>query len=207
MKKHRRSKRWDTKQQAEKKWTSSKIWISLFFVAILVISTIGYFSSNVDSVYSIKYNGTVIFQDPETFEWYIEQDGKTVYFSNPPDALQEFNVLELIKTQRLFYGSYDPDNEFRQTFSKIEYGLEQQYLKDRNSYFVYAFNESNAYGKPIVDCRNATNTSPVIFFMEAELGTPSSITLDNNCILFQSNTEAGFMLLRDKLMYKLYGIY
>src|SRR3989304_1068348 len=78
MKKHRRSKRWDTKQQAEKKWTSSKIWISLFFVAILVISTIGYFSSNVDSVYSIKYNGTVIFQDPETFEWYIEQDGKTV---------------------------------------------------------------------------------------------------------------------------------
>ena len=62
---------------------------------------------------------------------------------------------------------------------------------------------TTTYNLPIITCDNATEFVPVIYFKDSNI---TKFTLENNCIIGESNSREGFLALKDRLLYALFDV-
>ncbi len=76
-------------------------------------------------------------------------------------------------------------------------------LKPLGLYVQVGFTESNTYNTEVISCGNATEFVPVLHFASAD---SPGIKLQDSCIVAASGDGPGFVKLKDRLIYGLYGV-
>ena len=176
---------------------------TLVIVALMVLSSIGYLFKGSEKE---RYQG-VTFTRQEDNRWHTTVNGKAMAFSYLPSQLENINVspdaLALIKGARMAYLTYDSGNRYRSDIALIALELNKLMWDDFQIYLSSGLTTENKFSQPVVTCANATAAMPVLFFTESE---QSGIALNNSCILFEGKTNLDYYLLKERLLYSLYGI-
>ena len=148
--------------------------------------------------------------DTNINRWNTEINGEKVYFNNLPGDIPKYNfsgdAVNFLKTSTAIFGTYDPDAEFREIYASVEFDLDDNFLKNKNAYFVYSFTKENAFNKPIITCANATQEAPVLYFVKSDITQEPSLSMDGNCIIFSAPDKYGAIALRDELLFRVLGI-
>ena len=181
-----------------------KIWTWLI-IAILVFSVGGFligFGAGGGGT-SQKYNGIKF---TSTQGGYIAKiDGVRYGFNYHPyqvEGIFSDDVADLL-TQPFIYLSYDPTSEYNQSMAAVQYYL-LEFLGDRfDTYVSPATTQDAGFGLPIIDCANATQSEPVIVFIESNI---TQIQKDGNCALISVENEADIYRVQDRLVFMALGV-
>ena len=76
-------------------------------------------------------------------------------------------------------------------------------LKPLGVYTQTGFTEKNPYNTEVISCANATQFVPVLYFSSSD---SLKIGLNSSCIIASSTDAPGFVKLKDRLIYGLYGV-
>jgi hypothetical protein len=188
--------------------------LSLFILFLMVGSTFGF----------IMYYWT---EDKKVFEyegfklenlnnrWFVVSGDKKLEFYNHPTQVENIElptavIVELMDGNPI-YVTFDPDVPLT-----VAQSLDQVRLD-----LSISINTLNAvtkvnsdYPLPVIDCSNTTgsyndgNTTKefernIIYLKK---GNDTRITVDNKCVIIESRDGQGFIDLKDRLVYGLYGI-
>ncbi len=100
----------------------------------------------------------------------------------------------------------DTTSDINSTF-KVPIALAQHQmgltLAAYNVYLRKGFTTNNSFNLPIITCNDATEAVPVVYF---KYGNSTGIYVENNCIIAESSSEAGFIMAKDRLLYGILGV-
>ena len=65
------------------------------------------------------------------------------------------------------------------------------------------FTSNNSFNLPVVACSDSTPYVPVVYFRH---GNSTNIHLDNDCIIAEAAENAGFIMVKDRLLYGMLGV-
>ncbi|MFH2019958.1 MAG: hypothetical protein ABIJ34_00960 [archaeon] len=103
----------------------------------------------------------------------------------------------LIRSSPYFYLTFDPDSSELSFIDYLRFDLRKNIPSEK--FFIDSItNSSLTYNLPIIDCRNATRTVPVINLKSTNSTT--SITSDNGCVNIEFS-KLSALRIRDTLVY------
>lgn len=204
MKKFRRTgseKRAYTAPEEKKKRFSGPTIFAIVVVGLMAISGIGYMWEGGNSFIYNNYK----FEELET-KFVADIDGDKVDFRISPYQAETVNVsndaIAVLKNTKMIYMTSDPKSISKDVISLAEFELKNS-LEAKGIYAAYAFFGENQYNLTQMTCANATIMLPVIYFRNSN---DTRIDYDNGCIILESSSDFGFMMLKDRMMYGFYGI-
>ena len=188
------------KEKKEKKnW-----WLIGFMVLIMVgtsFSVILYGGSS--SSEKVTYNGIKfrIFQDRVE----AKINGKNAAFSFLPQ-----DVLSINSTANLgiLMNKYEIDATYDYNSSKAQYIALAQHqmsltLEQYGVFLRKGFVKNNTYNMPIIKCSDASQSVPVVYFVE---GNSTLIRQDGSCIIAEGSKEVDFIREKDYIVYSILGV-
>ncbi|MEM4267792.1 MAG: hypothetical protein QXK37_03080 [Candidatus Woesearchaeota archaeon] len=189
---------------------SKKNMLGLFIVLIMTMSGIGYMVTQGDST-TEEYNGYK-FTSPSYGVWVTKIDGKQArfrYFPGDIDSLPlDSELLDLVKSTKMVYLTYNPDDEAISEIELARLDLENQLPQLLKIYPVTGVTNvtSKYYLYPYIDCQNATASVPVIVMKLNKEINESRIGGNSGCILLEAARKEEILLLKDRFVYGLIGI-
>lgn len=200
---HKIKKRKNKKTKKEPRITKQG-WMALIFGGLLLASIFGYtFGSSSGS--GNKYNGYKFSTDGNV--WYVKIDGNRHMFYFHPLELSDINFTSNnLNNKKYFYLTFkkseeqeyiDPIDQLR-LHIKEELSMEGIYISDG------IVEENEDYNLPLIDCINATETTPVIKILQSK--EESGIFSENNCYVIKGRSGQELVALTDKLLYKILGV-
>ena len=192
---------------ARKKKLNKKVLMSIFIVAIMVLSAFGFMMS-----YRTKqkgatevYNGVELTQTRQGLM--MEVNENAVYFNYHPKDLESINMTDniqsiLANTKALII-TYDPDSEFAPVMGEIQFDMEQQLLDTEKVYLARGLTNATGYTVPEFTCSNATESMPAVYLKKGE---KSELMLDNNCIILTASTEPELQMFYTRILYTIFGV-
>jgi hypothetical protein len=190
-----------------KESNTKKVLISVFFAVIMIASSLAIiFSGYAPQGQNADYEGFTFKQSGNYLVTTVNKT--TVKIQSQPYDLTRIalndSVRELLRSTNMVYLSVPLKGLYADSASLAAFDL-GEFLTNRGTYNVLAISDDNTgYEKiPIIDCRNATATVPVVLFMD---GNETGIQQDGNCIKLISATSFDFVRLKDRLVLKLAGI-
>ncbi len=154
-----------------------------------------------------KYNGHTFKVVGNKLVTKINGNDINVYYL--PETIIKLNISEDIKSKirssQAFFLTYSPTDENVQYMELLRFELaELEASQVTGKYFLPGMTkESTEYSFPIIDCQNATDFQPVIVF---KTGNSSQVTMNNNCITFNTVYSQDVLLYRDWLVFQVTGI-
>ncbi|MBN2423309.1 hypothetical protein JXB41_08860 [Candidatus Woesearchaeota archaeon] len=136
----------------------------------------------------------------------VEINNQDVKVYNLPYELNYINIspeiIDKIKNSYLIYFTFDPEQEDLTYIDFLRFDLKES-LSPLNK-FIYegTTKESSIYNLPIVTCENASAFSPVLKFSNSNT---TKVHEKDSCIFIESRA-LGFVKIRDKIIYNLYGV-
>ena len=190
----------------KKKKFNSTLWMSLFIAFIMVLSILGIMVGETSpSGSKIKYNDFTFFRVQDGFMTKINK--KDVRFSYFPSDLENITIDPAIKDNfnniNMVYLTYNPNQPAVQAIANVLYSLKPILDDFFNIYSANSMTVNNTYNLPVITCANATSTVPVIDFRESN---STQLLFEDNCIIFEASSASDFVLLKDRLLYSLFGI-
>lgn len=192
---------------AKKKQSSKKMWISLFIVAIMILSAFGFMLSYQTSETggTEEYNGHKLVQTQKGLM--IKIDGKESYFNYYPASLETLNFSDSIKSElantKALWVTYDPDSDFAATIAEKQLDMEQKLFDTKEIYIARGLANATGYALPEITCKNATEPMPVLYLKK---GNKTTIESAENCITLTAATEQELNLYHAKIMYLILGV-
>lgn len=191
------------KEKKEKK----KYGLILFIIFIMVGTSVSFvyfgFSPAEDKV---KYNGITFAKNNNV--WIAKINGNEAAFSFLPSDVQ--NIPADVEAFKLLQEKYEIDITsdvnitFKETIALAEHQMGLT-LEAYNIFLRKGFTTNSTFKPPIpiITCSDSTANVPVVYFRS---GNATSIRLDNNCIIVQASTNAGFIKVKDRLLYGILGV-
>ena len=175
--------------------------ISVVIVFLMVMGFAGFMSNTTNSQ---KYNGKRIYKG-DNF-WYMKTNQGYIKFNYFPEQLEGINMSNDIKNtllnSRVVYFTYDPDDMNKENIAEIEFDFNNIFTKNFGIYFVNGMTKQNEYNLSVITCENST-TVPVVYI---KTGNETTIKNNNGCIILEGHEGRDFILLRDRLVYGLFGV-
>lgn len=208
-----------TEHKKVKESNRSSVYLSIFILLIMIGSTFGfvmyyYTENNTDS---FEYNGFKLKNINNL--WKISVSGKTLEFYNHPTQLEDILFSQDIITEILDSNpvvvTFDPESSTT--------SLDSQYIDQARLDLSVAVNAISAVSEPsdlysqlqVLTCENKTmsyvennitqNYELNIIYLKKSNDTKISLT-ENGCVIIESQDGLGFLELKDRLVYGLYGI-
>jgi hypothetical protein len=212
MKKFKKSKKRLLESQSaakEEKKSSKTLWMSIFISAIMILSVIGFMTNGNDSSNpDLDYNDfSFSMKDDNTWTLNLKSPEKQqIEFYNHPSQVDYINItpeaLSSLASAKMVYATSDPEDLFKDAIGLAEFEM-REILGNKGVFFVYSFTKKNQFNKTIITCRNSTFYAPVIYL---KMGNETGISYDNSGIILESDSEAGILRLRDRLLYGFLGV-
>jgi len=175
----------------------------IVIVVLMLSSTIGYVFKG-DS--KEKYND-FSFSRTDDGIWHTKVNGKQLAFHYFPSDLNNINLsseaVDIIKNSNMVYFTYNPESRYREDIAMLSFELTNILWQDFKIYATNGLTKNNTFNAQIIDCNNATITIPVIYFNESN---QTEIYLNNNCIVLNGRTGIDFLVLKERLLYGLFGV-
>jgi len=180
-----------------------KIFMSVFIVAIMTLSVLGYmFGEN--SSEKIKYNGFNFFVENNKLATKIND--KTFYFEYSPEKITSINIspeiISKLKNNFEIDMTSDPDSYSKEAIALVEFELSEA-LFNNNQFTRLGFLKTNSFNISIINCSSAKENMPVIVFEDYN---ETFASINENCIFLKAKSEQDFTLMKDRLLYGILGI-
>jgi len=191
------------KRHNEEKEKKKRLFMSLFIVAIMTLSVLGYMiGRNGEDV--TTYKSFKFFKSNNM--WATKIDGKNVLFHYHPSQVDYMNIspsiIEKINNSLQIYQTSDENSNNKQAIALAQFEIVQQ-LSLMNKFFVNGFTAENQYNLPIITCLNATENIPVLMFTKYN---ETTVEDENNCIYVKARSDNDFIALKDRILYGVLGI-
>ena len=182
-----------------------KKWGLIFFIILIMIGTsvsfVFFGFSGVDE--KVKYNGIVFVKLPD--RWEAKINGQFAAFSFLPGEVESVLVEEF--SQRLqgkfeIDVTYDSSSKFNQSIALAQHQMGLT-LEQYNIFARKGFTTNNTFNLPIITCNESTENVPVVYFRH---GNSTNIHLDKDCIIAEAAENAGFIMVKDRLLYGILGV-
>jgi len=191
------------KRHDEAKEKRKKLFMSIFVVAIMVLSVLGYMIGR-NSEDTSAYNGFKFFKTNS--QWAVKIDGKNVLFYFHPSQVDYINissdVISKINNSVQLYQTSDKDSLNKQAIALAQFEM-MQYLSLKNQYVVNGFTSENEFNLSVITCANATGYVPVLIYQKSN---ETKIYEENNCIMLDARSDSDFIALKDRILYGVFGI-
>lgn len=188
---------------------NKKMMVSIFIVAIMVLSTFGF-------ILSYETGGGGQKQEYKGHKLIITEQGtktkindKSLYFTYFPTQLEDINISttlkDTLKSMKMITITYDPSAEWAGTMADIQYQAEQTIPEYTDIYIARGVTkaEGSDYTIPEITCKNATTGAPVLELIE---GNATEITQKGNCIIATADSENDFYRIYERILYLLVGL-
>ncbi|MBU1201657.1 MAG: hypothetical protein KJ583_07010 [Nanoarchaeota archaeon] len=189
------------KRIEQKKARRKKFYIGAILVFLMIISMLGILLGN-DGGAQFEYNKFKFEVENNLLVTKINGEKKTFRFL-PQELLSIKTPADLKQTLKepMMVLTFDPGVGVQ---NLIYLDLIRKDFSDSFDSFVQSgiTNQSELYNMPLVNCDNATQSIPVIYF---NLSNETSITKDDYCTVFNGQT-IEFLKLRDLTLYIYYGV-
>ncbi|MBU0757005.1 MAG: hypothetical protein KKF44_02990 [Nanoarchaeota archaeon] len=201
------------KKQAREK--RNKLFLSIVTIMFLTISLGGvvlYNNNGTNDNYVTltlsgkDYRFTRFIDDYGQNKYSVDVDNTLItayYLPTEVDNIKiDREIIAKIKDTSYFFFTFDPYEEDLSYIEFLRFDLTNNFQKQGKFLASGVTQESTTYPFPIINCENATQFSPVIIFSNSNI---TSVSMDNNCIHIDSRAT-GFIKVRDKIIYSLYGL-
>ena len=191
-----------------KEKTEKKRWGLIFFIVLIMIGTsfsFVFFGFSGDSE-KVKYNGVTFakFQD----RWEAKINGATTAFSFLPGEVE--NIVASEDSTKDLQNKFEIDvtsdinSTFKEKVALAQYQMGLT-LAQYNIFVRKGFTTNTTFIPPIpiITCNNATQNVPVVYF---RYGNTTNIHTENNCIIAEASSNADFIRVKDKLLYRMLGV-
>jgi hypothetical protein len=177
------------------------IFLTIFITLIMVTSIIG-FLANDSSTRVIKYNKQKFTGTNDG--WMTKYEGKTYYFSYVPNDLEdlEFPEIENLDSIIELDVTYDENSTSARDIAGSIFEL-SEILFERGTYLRQGFTKNNTLNRPIITCKDALPSVPVVYFKESNI---TKISIENYCIIVQAQDSRSFLPVANRIAYKILGI-
>lgn len=197
--------------QEKKPFFTKKVVWGILLAAVMAFSIVGFIYIGPQTG-NLEYNG-IEFQaqgNPQTgvvTGWTAIIDEREISFYNHPTDVLSINVSEeieqFLRSAKVLIVTSDPNDTSKEIIGLIRYEF-QTILSASGVAVLGAFTANNTHNQPTMTCENATTYEPVIYFRT----TPrmNQVGLNNSCITIEASTKAGFIRMRDRLLYAHYAV-
>lgn len=181
-------------------------WGLILFIIIIMIGTsisfvfIGFQPQN-DVV---KYNGIKFVRYSDRLE--AEINGLTAAFSFLPSEVESISVSNdfYLKLQNKIEidATYDSNSTFAQSIALAQHQMALT-LAQYNIFVRKGFTTNNSYSLPIINCEDASENIPVVYFKQ---GNATKIFSDKDCVVVEASTNSDIIKAKDRLLYGILGV-
>ncbi|MBN1543842.1 hypothetical protein JW898_00090 [Candidatus Woesearchaeota archaeon] len=205
IRKHRLKKALIRQEQPKKKM-SKQMLMTMIIGGLMVLSVFGIMFSSYNSGNEKVTYGDHIFKQTSK-GWTTEIGGRKAEFSYLPGDIEGLEIskeiTDRLKSSKVVYITFNPNTKSVQNFELMRFELGNAMSQLGGVYAMAGVSEENEkYTQPLVDCRNATATLPVISITE---GNETRAYLDGECIVLESDEYASGVL-KDRVLYAMLGI-
>jgi hypothetical protein len=190
--------------EEQKRLLSKKNIVSLFIVAIMVFSVIGFMlGENASTTH--KYKGIKFSLLPGN-QWEAKINSIQHQFDNFPGDLDYINIsadaVSRLKDKVQIDITSDANDSKKEYIAAAEYYLSQEMNKEA-IFLRVGFTGKNDYNFSTIKCTDATEAVPVVYFKSSN---ETKISLVENCIVAEAAKTEDVMGLKDKLIYAMLGV-
>ena len=180
-----------------------RLFMSLFIVAIMTLSVLGYMIGR-GSEETTKYNNFRF--NKANNKWVTKIDKRDVRFDYFPSSVEDINItgeiINKIKNSIQMDVTSDVDSEFKEQISLFQFELAYA-LSVTGQFIRRGFTSENEFNISVITCENATEYIPVLMF---EKTNKTEVYREDNCIIISAKTESDFTALKDRILYGIFGI-
>ena len=177
--------------------------IMAIFIAVLMVGSIAGYLWTGDNT-SLDYNDHSFKIKGE--QLITEVDNQNYYFYYHPTDLISLNISDAAKQKlvnsEMIYLTFDPYTEKIEYVETARFDLTNEFLKT-GKVMLNGQTKESEYNLPLIDCNNATEFTPVIYFRQ---GNKTEIYNQGDCIIAEASFEQAFIALKDRIMYTVLGI-
>jgi len=178
---------------------------SIFIVVIMTMSVLGFLIGGRNSgEQKLKYNDITFTRKDNT--WVALINDRQLVFDYFPEQVENINISQEIinKLNTLEIDTtYDLNDSFAEGIALSQYRFQQNIGAITNIYVRQGLTSNNTFNLPILTCENATDFVPVIYFKQSN---ETKIYSENKCIIIEADSEAGFLIAKDRLLYGYFKI-
>ena len=187
----------------EAKEKRKQMFMSLFIVAIMSLSVLGYMFGK-DSSEPSKYKNFKFVRTQRG--WEAKLNDQKLIFNYHPSQVEQINVskaiIEKLNNSVQIYLTSDENSKNKQAIALAQFELSNIFSK-YNKYLTVGFTDKNNFNFTVITCANATAYIPVILF---EKYNTTEVSESNNCLLLRSRSDQDFIALKDRILYGVLGI-
>ncbi len=133
-------------------------------------------------------------------------DDKLFFYNYPQNIINATNASEevlMILNNPVAYFAFDPQDSDLGYIDQARFDLSMEFSKNNRYLIPSKIKDSTTYELyPIIDCYNATMNAPVLKFVNSN---KTRIVNEDYCVTFEGKKE-DFLMYRDLILYKLYGL-
>jgi len=138
--------------------------------------------------------------------WEAKISGRQAAFSYLPGEVE--SVLALDGSLKRLKGALEIDvtSDFNSTYKEAIALAQHQMeltLAQYNIFVRKGFTSNNPFNAPVITCGNSTLHVPVIYFTH---GNATNMHVEKECIIAESNSDEGFIKVKDRLLYAVLGV-
>ena len=191
------------KRHDEKRAKRKRLFMSMFIVAIMTLSVLGYMIGR-DTKEQLKYNDHKFYRYENRYGLKINNYDVLFYFF--PSQVEDLNIskeaLDKIKTSVQIDVTSDVDSKYKEAIALAQFELAQS-LPLNEQFVRSGFTTANEFDRPIINCEAATETVPVLLFKESN---QTIVYKEDKCIIVEAKSEQDFLAVKDRILYSVFGI-
>ena len=137
--------------------------------------------------------------------WITKIDGNELLFTYNPNQVGDIELSDEVKlkissSQLIVTSSFE--DEAVEAIALAQFDM-AEVGSVSEVYLTVGFTDYETEIMPMIGCENATQFVPVIYFKSSN---ETKVSLEGNCIVAESKTNDGFLVIKDRLLYYILGI-
>ncbi len=192
------------RREEKKKLFSKKNLVTLFIVFIMVTSVVGYMFGK-DGGDKFKYGDYSFSRQGNN--WVLKIDKIEYVFDFFPAEVEDINlslgIIDSLKGVVEIDFTSSVNDSYAEAIALAQYNFVQNLGKISNAYVRIGMIDENDFDLPIITCKDATSSVPVLYFKEANV---TKVEFKNSCISVEAKSEIDILRIKDRLLYGLLGI-
>ena len=181
-------------------------WLIIFIVFIMIGTSVSFVFFGVQQDEVVKYNGIKFVSSPIQNIWIAKISGREAAFSFLPAEVEGIKVFDdfqpRLQGKIEIDATYDLNSTYREPIALAQHQLGLT-LAQYGIFVRKGFTSNNSFNLPVISCSDSTPNVPVVYFRH---GNATSIHLENDCIIAEAAENAGFIMVKDRLLYGMLGV-
>ncbi len=181
-----------------------KLWMSLFIIVIMVMSTAGFVINYATGGGKVKYNGYSFSAGKGVVSTSI--NGKELVLEYLPQQVEAINVSEdsinKLRSTKMVYMTSDHDS-YSDYVASAEFSMSHAIAYHLGIYSAAGFTKETNTTAPVITCGNSTSQVPVLYFRKSN---ETRAFTDGNCVVAEAGSAQDFIALANRLVYGMLGV-